>query len=133
MGFSFLKQLKNVGKIYFSHMKKTVGTYLWVNYLPQWCVEFDDELSWLFTKRFRVFTLFAENIQILLKISVIPILLTFMYLVALNLLVSNQLNSSLRHIIVTMHCFAWFDVQLLTNLSVILLSPLFTELENCAI
>ena len=34
------------------------------------------------------------------KISVI--LLTLMYLVALNLLVSNQLNSSLRHMIVTL-------------------------------
>ena len=33
--------------------------------------------------------------------SVIPILLTFIYLVALNLLVNNQLNSTLRHIIVT--------------------------------
>ena len=33
--------------------------------------------------------------------SKFPILLTFIYLVALNLLVNNQLNSSLRHIIVT--------------------------------
>ena len=48
-----------------------------------------------------LFILFAEDCQILLKISVIPILLTFIYLVALNLLVNNQLNSSLRHIIVT--------------------------------
>ena len=40
-----------------------------------------------------LFILFAENSQILLKIFVIPILLTFMYLVALNLLVNNQLNS----------------------------------------
>ena len=45
-----------------------------------------------------IFILFARNSQILLKISVILILLTFMYLVALNLLVNNQLNSSLRHI-----------------------------------
>ena len=49
--------------------------------------------------------LFAENSQILLKISVIPILLSFMYLVALNLLqptqLTVQLKSSLRHIIVT--------------------------------
>ena len=48
--------------------------------------------------------LFAENSQIL-KISVIPIVLTFICLVALNLLVNKQLivqlNSSLRHIIVT--------------------------------
>jgi hypothetical protein len=36
-----------------------------------------------------------ENSQILLKISVIPIPLTFMHLVALNLVVNNQLNSSL--------------------------------------
>ena len=47
------------------------------------------------------FNLFAENSQILLKISVIPILLTFNYLVALYLWVNNQLNSSLWHIIVT--------------------------------
>ena len=47
-----------------------------------------------------LFILFAENSQILLKISVILILLTFICLVALNLLVDNQLNS-LWHIIVT--------------------------------
>ena len=41
-----------------------------------------------------LFILFAENSQILFKISVIPILLTFIYLVALNLLVNNQVNSS---------------------------------------
>ena len=46
-----------------------------------------------------LFILFAENSQILLKIFVIPILLTFIYLVAL--LVNNQLNTSLRHMIVT--------------------------------
>ena len=46
-----------------------------------------------------LFILFSENSQILSKISVIPILLTFMYLVALNLLVNNQLNSSLRQVI----------------------------------
>ena len=38
--------------------------------------------------------LIAENSQIFLKIFVISILLTFIYLVALNLLVTNQLNSS---------------------------------------
>ena len=46
------------------------------------------------------FFLFEENSQIFLKISVIPILLAFMYLVALNLLVFIQLSSSLRQIIV---------------------------------
>ena len=62
----------------------------------------NDELSWLFTKRIRAFILFAENDQILLKISFVPILLIFLYLVALNLFDNNQLNSSLRHIIVTL-------------------------------
>jgi hypothetical protein len=62
------------------------------NYVPQW-VEFDDALSWLFTKRFRGFYLICRNSQILLKISFIPIPLTFIYLVALNLLVNNQLKS----------------------------------------
>ena len=48
-----------------------------------------------------LFILFAEDSQILLKISVIPILLTFMYLVALNLSVNNQFNSSSNS---THHC-----------------------------
>ena len=65
--------------------------------------ELNSTLSWVgcLLKDSELLILFAENSQILLKISVIPILLTFIYLVALNLLVNNQLNSSLRHIIVT--------------------------------
>ena len=55
-----------------------------------------DELSCCLLKDSELFILFAENSQILLKISVIPIFLTFIYLIA-----NNQLNSSLRHIIVT--------------------------------
>ena len=31
------------------------------NYVPQWWVEFDDDLSWLFTKRFRVFYLICRK------------------------------------------------------------------------
>ena len=59
----------------------------------------NDELSsisWVgcLLKDWELFILFAENSQIFPKISVIPILLTFIYLVALNLLVNNQLNSS---------------------------------------
>ena len=38
-----------------------------------------------------LFVLFAEKSQILPKISVIYIFLTFMYLVAINMLVNNQL------------------------------------------
>ena len=61
-------------------------------------------MSWVgcLLKDSELFILFSENSQILLKISVIPILLGFIYLVALNLLVNNQLNSSLRHMIVTL-------------------------------
>ena len=62
------------------------STMIWVG-----CLLTDSEL----------FILFAENSQILIEIFVIPSLLTFIYLVALNLLVNNQLNSSLQHIIVT--------------------------------
>ena len=51
----------------------------------------NDELSLL--QDSELFVLFAENRQIFLKFSVFPILLTFMYLVALNLLVNNQFNS----------------------------------------
>ena len=52
-------------------------------------------MSWVgcLLKDSEIFILFAENSQILRKISVIPILLTFIYLVALNLLVNNQLKS----------------------------------------
>ena len=55
----------------------------------------NDELSWMFTKikDSELFILDAENSQIRLKIYVIPILLTFIYLVVLYLLVNNQLNS----------------------------------------
>ena len=58
-----------------------------------------------------LFILFAENSQILLKIFVIPILLTFTYLVALDLLINKQthlivqLDPSLRHLIVTLIIF----------------------------
>ena len=72
------------------------------NYVPRWWVKFDDELSWLVTKYSELFILLAENNQILLKIYVIQIFLAFIYLVAQSLLLNNQLNSSLRHIIVTM-------------------------------
>ena len=41
----------------------------------------NDELSWLLALGYLLFILFSENSQILLKISVIPILLTFIYLV----------------------------------------------------
>ena len=69
----------------------------------------NDELSLMMSwvgclpKDSELFILFAGNSQIFLKISVIPILLTFIYLVALNMLVNNHLNSSLRHIIVTIN------------------------------
>jgi hypothetical protein len=48
-----------------------------------------------------ILILFAENSQIPLKSSVISILLTFMYLLALNLLVNNQFNPFLNS---THHC-----------------------------
>ena len=65
--------------------------------------ELSSMMSWVgcLLKDSELFILFAENSQILLKISVIPILLTFIYLVALNLLVNNQLNSSSNS---THHC-----------------------------
>ena len=56
--------------------------------------ELSSTMSWVgcLLKYSELFILFAENSQILLKISVIPILSNFMYLVALILLVNNQLN-----------------------------------------
>ena len=57
--------------------------------------ELSSTMSWVvcLLKDSELFILFAKNSQILLKISVIPILLTFNHHVALNLLVNNQLNS----------------------------------------
>ena len=50
--------------------------------------ELSSTMSWVggLLKDSELFILFAENSQILLKISFIPILLTFIYLVTLNLL-----------------------------------------------
>ena len=78
-----------------------------MSWVRQWvgCLLKDSEL----------FTLLAENSQILLKISVIPILLIFMYLVALNLLVNNQLYSSPTQVIIAADNWLiwpwikWFD------------------------
>ena len=67
--------------------------------VPNFCLndELSSTMNWVgcFLTDSELF-MFGENRQILLKISVIPIFLTFMYLVALNLLVNNQLNSSLN-------------------------------------
>ena len=64
-------------------------------------------LSWVscLLKDSELFTLFAENSQILLKIAVIPILLKFIYLVSVSKQPTQlivQLNSSLRDIIATL-------------------------------
>ena len=74
---------------------------IWVNYLRN--DELSSMTSWVgcLLKDSEFFILFAENNQILLKISVNPIVLTYIYLVALNLLVNNQLNSSSNS---THHC-----------------------------
>ena len=63
-----------------------IGWWHVMNNLPYFCHndELSSSLSWLFTNRFRVlFISFAENSQIFLKIYIILILLTFMYLVTL--------------------------------------------------
>ena len=54
-------------------------------YVPQWWVEFSHELSWLFIKSF------LSCLQKIAKsLPKVPILLSFIYLVALNLLTTNQ-------------------------------------------
>jgi hypothetical protein len=58
----------------------------------------NDELSWLS----QLFILFAENSQILQKVSVIPILLTFVYLVAL--LKKTSTHHPTQHIITAHNC-----------------------------
>ena len=75
-------------------MKVRIPDIFCDNYVPKWWVEFDDELSWLS----QLFILFAENSQILQKVSVIPILLAFIYLVALNLLVKFMFSKKATEI-----------------------------------
>ena len=69
--------------------------------------ELSSKMGWIgcLLKGSELLILFEDNCQIFLKISLIPIFLTFIYPVALNLLVNNQLNSSLRQIIVTLLLF----------------------------
>ena len=73
--------------------------------MMSWVRRWNELVVTCLLKDSKLFILFAKNSQILLKISVMPILVTLIFLVALNLLVNNQLNSSfnssLRHIIVT--------------------------------
>ena len=71
-------------------------------YLWQLCATM---MSWVgcLLKDSEHFILLAENSQILLKISVIPILLTFIYLVALNLLVNKVSTHRLTQLIVAAH------------------------------
>ena len=59
-------------------------------------------MSWLgcLLTDLKLSILFVENSQILLKISVVPIVLTFIFMVALNLLVNKQTQL----IIVTHNC-----------------------------
>ena len=71
--------LRHINVTQYVNKKSTLTCFHCDNYVPQWWVEIDDELSWLFLKDSELFILFAENSQILLKISVIPIFLTFMY------------------------------------------------------
>ena len=82
------------------HISKLKPQFEWQakSFLIKFCVKImcrNDELSstmsWVgcLLKDSELFILFVESGQILLKISVIPILLTFIYLVALNLLVIN--------------------------------------------
>ena len=79
------------------------GISVTITYVPQWWVEFDNELSWLFTNRFSAIRYMKDK-----RMGITEISKGFGYLLpvrqkALNLL-SNQLivelNSSLRHKIV---------------------------------
>ena len=88
-----------------------------VNYLLQWWVEFDDELSWLFTNRFR-----ATRYMKVKRMGITEILRRI-WLFSANEIKSSEsfskqpiqliveLNSSLRHIIVplTLCCSICFE------------------------
>ena len=94
--FSYCSSLKQLQiTIWLQVILSQIKVFLW-----QLCATM---MSWVgcLRKDSKLFILFAENSQILLKISVIPILLTFICLVALNLLVNNQLNASSNS---THHC-----------------------------
>ena len=75
-----------------------VRTYLCDSYVPQWWAEFNDELSWLLSKRFRAsYLTYLQKIAKSFSKFLLFTFLTFIYMV-----VNNQLNSSFRHITVTL-------------------------------
>ena len=105
-----------------------------------WNDELSLMMSWVgcLLKDTERFILFAENSQIPLKISVVPILITFMHLEPLNLLTNNKLNSSYGHIIVTLNpkrlggpyllrCHIWWN----TNTTIEIFIPIAITLNKC--
>ena len=84
---------------------KYILTYNCDNYVPKCIDELSSTMSWVgcLLEDSELFILFTENGQILLKIRVIPIFLTFIYLKSL---VNNQLNSSSNW---THHCCTWLS------------------------
>ena len=85
---------------------KTMQSYC-CNYMSQWWVEF--ELTWLFTKRFRVFFILSAEInQILLQNSFIPILDPNFHVssstLSKNWVVNNLKSTQTQLIIVTDNC-----------------------------
>ena len=50
-----LKRRLNGGRRENGNSNSNNGKFNYDNYVPQWWVEFNDELIWLFTKRFRAF------------------------------------------------------------------------------
>ena len=70
-------------------------------------------MSWLgcLLKDSELLVLFAENSQIILKISVIPILLTFIYLVAPNLLKQRQTITSVMAVHIQLWINQWRNIK----------------------
>ena len=94
-------------KLFDEHARKQVHQ-ICDNYVPQWWVEFDDELGWLFTKEFKAFCLICRKYPTLSQ--------SFCYSHSVNFYVSSstkfvskqttqlivELNSSLRQKIDTL-------------------------------
>ena len=100
--------------------------------------ELSSIMSWVgcILKDSELFILFADNSQILLKISVIPILLTFIYLIALNLfLKTNSTHRPTQLIIVAHYCHKEFEWQprIIGFIVSLLYAPSYFFLTYCGV
>ena len=94
---------------YKCHTNNVDFQYEWDNYVPQWWVEFSDELIWLFTERFRAFSLICRKWPNPSQNFCYPHSLNF-HLSGSTLFVSKQqtqLINQLNSILAAHNCHIW--------------------------